>query len=60
MAAAGVGSRRKCEELISEGRVTVNGKVVDRLGMKVDPQKSEIRVDGKLVTLPDRNYYILL
>ncbi|HOK54517.1 MAG TPA: S4 domain-containing protein, partial [Armatimonadota bacterium] len=40
MAAAGVGSRRKCEELISEGRVTVNGKVVDRLGMKVDPQKS--------------------
>lgn len=60
LAAAGVGSRRKCEELIAEGRVSVNGKVVDRLGSRVDPNKAEIRVDGKLVTLPDRKYYILL
>jgi pseudouridine synthase len=60
MAAAGVGSRRKCEELITAGKVTVNGKVIDRLGARADPDKDEIRVDGKLVTLPDRNYYILL
>jgi pseudouridine synthase len=60
MAAAGVGSRRKCEELIAAGKVSVNGKIVDRLGARADPEKDEIRVDGKLVTLPDRNYYVLL
>ncbi len=60
MAAAGVGSRRKCEELISAGRVTVNGKSIDTLGTRADPAKDEIRVDGKLITLPDRKYYILL
>lgn len=60
MAAAGVGSRRKCEDLISAGKVTVNGKTIDRLGAKADPEKDEIRVDGRLVTLPERNYYILL
>jgi pseudouridine synthase len=57
---AGVGSRRKCEELIASGRVAVNGKLVDRLGTKVDPQKVEITVDGRLVTLSERDYYILL
>jgi pseudouridine synthase len=60
MAAAGVGSRRKCEELIAAGRVKVNGKVVDRLGAKVDPEKAEITVDGRLITLPEQQYYILL
>lgn len=60
LAAAGVGSRRKSEELIVEGRVTIDGKVADVLGTKVDPDKAEIKVDGKLVTLPDRKYYILL
>jgi len=60
MASAGVGSRRKCEELILAGRVTVDGEVVARLGTKIDPEKAEIRVDGKLITLPERRYYILL
>jgi len=60
MAKAGVGSRRKCEELIAAGKVTVNGKLVDKLGARADPEKDEIRVDGKLITLPDRMYYILL
>lgn len=60
LAAAGVASRRKSEELITEGRVAVNGEVVDRLGARVDPEQVEIKVDGKLVTLSDRKYYILL
>jgi 23S rRNA pseudouridine2605 synthase len=45
LAAAGYGSRRKCEEIIDEGRVTVNGEVV-RLGRKVDPENDAIEVDG--------------
>lgn len=60
LSAAGVASRRKAEELITEGRVAVDGKVIDRLGAKVDPEKVEITVDDKLVTLPERKYYILL
>ncbi len=60
LASAGVGSRRKCEELISDGRVTVNGNLADQLGVRADAERDEIKVDGKLVTLPERKYYILL
>ena len=49
MARAGVASRRKCEELIEAGRVTVNGSVVTRLGTRVDPERDEVRVDGRPV-----------
>lgn len=49
LAEAGVGSRRMCEDLIDQGRVTVNGKVVQVQGMRVDPELSEIRVDGDLI-----------
>ena len=48
---AGVASRRKAEEIILQGRVTVNGKVVTRLGTKVDPERDEIRVDGERVQI---------
>ena len=47
LAAAGIGSRRQCEELISEGRVDVDGKTVTELGTRVDPQRQQIRVDGE-------------
>lgn len=47
MAAAGIASRRKCEEIIQQGRVTVNGDVVRELGTKVDPQKDRVEVDGR-------------
>ncbi len=49
LAAAGFGSRRACEELISTGRVSVDRKVVDQLGAQVDPNLCEIRVDGQLL-----------
>lgn len=49
MAAAGLGSRRKCEAIIDAGRVTVNGQVVDRQGLQVNRATDEIRVDGKLL-----------
>ncbi len=49
LAAAGVASRRKSEEIIQQGRVRVNGKVVTELGTKVDPNSDRIDVDGKQV-----------
>lgn len=60
MAHCGVASRRKCEEMIKQGRVTVNGQVVTQLGTKVDPQKDEVRVDGKAIYLEQNQVYILL
>lgn len=49
IAAAGVTSRRKAEDLIEEGRVQVNGEVVRQLGSKADPERDEIRVDGESI-----------
>ena len=46
MAEAGVASRRKCEAIIAEGRVTVDGIAVTRMGFKADPEKAAIEVDG--------------
>src|SRR5690606_8583076 len=59
LAAAGVGSRRACEELIAEGRVTVDGKVVKR-GERADATTQVIAVDGERVhTNPDLAYLLL-
>ena len=49
LAAAGVAARRKAEDLITAGRVTVNGKVVNVLGTKIDPDNDRIQVDGEAV-----------
>lgn len=49
LAAAGIGSRRACEQLIDEGRVSVNGKQVRGQGMRVDPAKDVIHVDGERI-----------
>ena len=50
LARAGVASRRGSEDLMTAGRVTVNGAVASGLGCKVDPSRDEVRVDGNLVT----------
>ena len=59
LAAAGLGSRRACEELITQGRVEVDRKVVDQLGTRVDPLRQEIRVDGERLPNPKRVVYML-
>ncbi|MBV2365244.1 pseudouridine synthase [Streptomonospora nanhaiensis] len=60
LAQAGVASRRASEELIVAGRVTVDGHTVRRFGARVDPEASEIRVDGmRVVTAPDKLYFAL-
>ena len=51
LAQAGVGSRRKCEELIEAGSVTVNGQVVDELGVRINPDECVIEVLGKRVSV---------
>lgn len=60
LAAAGVASRRACEELITAGRVQINGHLVTELGTKVDPETVQITVDGKPVHLPKRHVYLKL
>ena len=60
MAAAGVGSRRKCEELIAEGRVSVDGQRVDRMGMTVDPDRVVIHVDGTRVVTNTELVHLVL
>ncbi|RME69954.1 MAG: rRNA pseudouridine synthase [Planctomycetota bacterium] len=57
LAHAGVGSRRGCEELIAAGRVTVDGEVVTTLGVKVDPARADIRVDGERIRIRPRRTF---
>jgi len=59
LAAAGVDSRRKCEELILDGDVRVNGKVVDKLPVFVDPEKDVITVNGKKIRAARKVYFLL-
>lgn len=59
MADAGIASRRKCEEFITAGRVLVNGQPAT-LGMRVDPDRDDVRFDGKLVESSISHVYIML
>jgi pseudouridine synthase len=60
LAHAGVASRRKAEELIEAGLVTVNGKVVTELGTKADPEVDHIKVSGKRLRAPERLVYFAM
>jgi 23S rRNA pseudouridine2605 synthase len=60
IAAAGVTSRRKAEELIVQGRVSVNGHTIRELGSKADPERDKIRVDGKFLPQVRKHVVILL
>ena len=60
LALAGVASRRKCEELILDGKIEVNGKIENLLGTKVNPKTDEIKYNGKIVKIEEEKVYILL
>lgn len=60
LAQCGVASRRKCEELILQGRVQVNGVTVTELGTKINPEKDKIKFDGKDIRQAQKLVYILL
>ncbi len=60
LAAAGVASRRACEELIRAGRVSVNGRIIRELGVRVDRTRDRVRVDGRMLAGREpRRYYLL-
>lgn len=59
LAECGVASRRKCEEIILQGKVKVNGTVVTELGTKVTPEKDTVEVDGNVINV-EKKVYILL
>ncbi len=59
MAAAGIASRRECEELIAEGRVSVDGAQVRVMGVKVDPNVQDIRFDGEPIQSEVPVYYVI-
>ena len=60
LASCGIASRRKCEELILDGKVSVNGKIVTELGIKITPEDDEIFYKGKRVQASFEYIYILL
>ena len=60
MAHCGVAPRRKCEDIIRQGRVKVNGEIIHEPGVKVNPRKDSVTVDGKAINLADKHLYILL
>jgi 23S rRNA pseudouridine2605 synthase len=60
LAHAGVASRRKAEDLIQQGRVSVNGRVVTELGTKVDRARDEIRVDGERIEIGGSQIYLMV
>ena len=51
----GVASRRKCDEIIASGKVSVNGKVASELGLVINEKKDKVELDGKILSLPKYN-----
>lgn len=60
LAQAGVASRRHAEEIITDGRVQVNGEVINTQGTKVRPEHDQVSVDGKLIQIVIQKVYLLL
>jgi len=60
IAASGLASRRKAEEWIAQGRVTINGKIVRELGTRIDPERDHVKVDGRHLKAVEPYAYLLL
>lgn len=60
LAECGLGSRRKCEQLVLDGRVKKNGRPVKELATEIDPDTDMVSVDGKNVAVTDRRVYLML
>ena len=60
MARCGVASRRKCEEIILNGKVSVNGKLVNELGVKINPEIDKVYYEGNIITPEENKLYIML
>ena len=60
MALCGVASRRAAEEMITAGKVCVNGKTITELGTKINPESDKVSVDGRDINLPEKKVYIML
>ncbi|HYA90900.1 MAG TPA: S4 domain-containing protein, partial [Thermodesulfobacteriota bacterium] len=60
LAKAGIASRREAERIVLEGRVSVNGQVVEALGLKADPSRDHIKVDGKRLAHLEPKVILLL
>ena len=60
LAGAGIASRRASEKLIAEGRVEVNGRIVTEQGVKIDPERDVVKVNGKAVRQEEKLVYVLL
>jgi 23S rRNA pseudouridine2605 synthase len=58
LASCGLGSRRACEDFITMGRVTVDGKVITEQGMQIDPQVNKIALDGEKLKMERKKYYV--
>ena len=60
LAAAGVASRRQAEKMIEAGRVKVDGKLVSIQGLKVDPAKAKIELDGRTIKISKKSHYLMM
>ncbi len=60
LARAGSGSRRQMERAMADGRVTVDGRLVKEMGVKIDPERAVVALDGRAVRLPESHTYVIL
>jgi pseudouridine synthase len=60
LAAAGIGSRRRCDEFISAGRVRVNGRIVKQMGIRIDEDQDKVEFDGRQISLDLKQYYVMI
>lgn len=60
LALTGLASRRKCEELIRESRIEINGTTVENLSTQVDPERDRVTYDGERLRIPDTFFYLMM